>query len=302
MPNAPILVTGGSGQLAWALDASAQAHGIPILRVGRPQFDFERPESIAAIFAAVAPSLVVNTASYTAVDAAESDVVAATIANQHGPAQLARLCERTGISLIHLSTDYVFDGTKGAPYEETDQTAPLGIYGATKLEGEHLVLAHCSRSIVLRTSWLYSSRGKNFVRTMLRLGCQGSQLRVVADQKGCPTSAKDLAEAIWIIVTRLRNTAWAPRYHDIYHIAGTGSASWHEFACAVFEEAERHGLSVPPVTAIATADWPTPARRPADSRLDCKKIAEVFGVCLPAWRPSLAKVVDGIFATCEGQS
>ena len=191
--TAPILVTGGSGQLATALAEAAPAHGLAVHRVGRPVLDFDRPGSATGLFAGGAPSLVVNAAAYTAVDAAEDDEDAAFRANRDGPAELARLCETAGIPLIHVSTDYVFDGLKGAPYVETDATSPQGVYGASKLAGEGAVLAACSRAIVLRTSWVYSPVGRNFVRTMLAAGQRNDRLRVVADQTGCPTSAPDLA-------------------------------------------------------------------------------------------------------------
>ena len=176
-----------------ALAEAAAALGLALDRVDRPAFDFDRPGSIADVFAASAPALVVNAAAYTAVDAAEDDADAAFRANRDGPAELARLCEAAGIPLIHISTDYVFDGLKGAPYVETDATSPQGVYGASKLAGEAAVLAGCSRAIVVRTSWVYSPTGKNFVRTMLAAGQRNGQLRVVADQTGCPTSAQDLA-------------------------------------------------------------------------------------------------------------
>ena len=174
------------------------------------------------MFAGGAPSLVVNAAAYTAVDAAEDDADAAFRANRDGPAELARLCEAAGIPLIHVSTDYVFDGLKGAPYVETDATSPQGVYGASKLAGEGAVLAACSRAIVLRTSWVYSPIGRNFVRTMLAAGQRNDRLRVVADQTGCPTSAPDLAAAILGVAARLRAGGWQDRYAGIYHAAGTG--------------------------------------------------------------------------------
>jgi dTDP-4-dehydrorhamnose reductase len=291
-----ILVTGGSGQLALALDAAAASSGLPVTRVGRPGFDFDRPASIDEAFAAAAPSLVVNAAAYTAVDAAEDDAEAAYRANRDGPAALARLCARAGVPLIHVSTDYVFDGTKGAPYSETDPTAPTGVYGASKLAGEQAVLAACPCAIVLRTSWVYSPTGKNFVRTMLGAARKTDRLRVVADQSGCPTTAADLADAILAIAARLHADGWRDRFGGVFHAAGSGSTTWHGLALAAFEEAARLGRPMPVVEPIATADWPTRARRPADSRLDCSKLRSVFGVVLPPWRDSLAPTVDAIIA------
>ena len=196
-------------------------------RVGRPELDFDRPASIAGCSRAAAPALVVNAAAYTAVDAAEDDADAAFRANRDGPAELARLCEAAGIPLIHVSTDYVFDGLKGAPYVETDPTSPQGVYGASKLAGEQAVLAACPRAIVLRTSWVYSPTGRNFVRTMLAAGQRNPSCGWWRTRPGCPTSAPDLAEAILRLAARLTSRGWEDRYAGVYHAAGTGAASWH---------------------------------------------------------------------------
>jgi dTDP-4-dehydrorhamnose reductase len=294
--TASILVTGGSGQLATALAEAAPMPGLAVRRVGRPALDFDRPASVTEVFAAAAPALVVNAAAYTAVDAAEDDPDAAFRANRDGPAELARLCEAAGTPLIHISTDYVFDGLKGAPYVETDATAPQGVYGASKLAGEKAVLAACSRAIVLRTSWVYSPTGRNFVRTMLAAGQRNRELRVVADQWGCPTSAPDLADAILGLAGRLATGGWEDRYAGLYHAAGAGATTWHGLATATFGAAARHGVVAPSVVPIGTDDWPTKVRRPANSRLDCGKLAGVFGLRLPSWQEGLARTVDAIFA------
>ena len=295
--TAPILVTGGSGQLATALAEVDPTHGLTVHRVGRPTLDFDRPASIAEVFAMSAPLLVVNAAAYTAVDTAEDAMEVAFRANRDGPAELARLCEAAGIPLIHVSTDYVFDGLKGAPYVETDPTAPQGVYGASKLAGENAVLATCARAIVLRTSWVYSSTGRNFVRTMLAAGQRNSPLRVVADQTGCPTSAPDLAQAVLGVAARLMTGGWQDRYAGIYHAAGTGATTWHQLAIATFEAAARHGMAMPTVAPIATDEWPTRAKRPPDSRLECGKLSDVFGLQLPPWRDGLVRTVDAIFGS-----
>jgi len=287
-----IMVTGGAGQLATAM---AQEGGAVVRRVGRPVFDFDRPASIAETVQAVRPAFLVNAAAWTAVDAAEADPDAAGRANRDGPATLAALCADAGIPLIHISTDYVFDGSKGAPYTEADPTSPTGVYGATKLEGEQAVLAACPRAVVLRTSWVYSAVGKNFVRTMLGAALKTDRLRVVADQQGCPTAARDLAVAVLAIVARLRE-GWDDRYAGVLHAAGAGSATWHGFAEAVFQEAARYGHPTPTVEPIATAEWPTPAQRPADSRLDCAKLSHVFDVRLPEWRSGLSRTVAELLA------
>jgi dTDP-4-dehydrorhamnose reductase len=292
-----VLVTGGTGQLAGALEAAASAHDIH--RVGRPDFDFDRPESIDETFLATTPALVINAAAYTAVDAAETDAGAADRANHTGPARLAALCAKAGVPLIHVSTDYVFDGAKGAPYVETDATAPQGVYGATKLAGEQAVLASGARAVVMRTSWVYAPSGRNFVRTMLNAGRVRDVLRVVADQKGCPTTAIDLAAAILGVAERILAEGWRDEFGGIFHAAGTGWTTWHGLACATFAEAAARapGLRVPTVEPIATADWPTPARRPADSRLDCDKLALVFGLRLPPWQDGLARTIAAMDAT-----
>ena len=292
MPERPILVTGGSGQLATAL-----AGGPGVVVVGRPAFDFDRPETIEAAFRAAGPRVVVNAAAYTAVDAAESDAEAAYRANRDGPGTLARLCAEAGIPLIHVSTDYVFDGTKPTPYLETDPVAPQGVYGASKLAGEDAVLRAGGQAIILRTAWVYAATGKNFVRTMLTVGKTRDRLTVVADQHGCPTTATDLADAIRGIIGRLDRTGWQPDYQGVFHAAGSGETTWHGLAVATFAEAARHGARVPEVVPIATADWPTPARRPANSRLDCGKLQKTFGVAMPHWRDSLARTIDVIFAS-----
>jgi dTDP-4-dehydrorhamnose reductase len=299
----PIVVTGGSGQVASALAVGAagaatggeSTDGPRILRLGRPGFDFDRPETILPALREAAPSLVVNAAAYTAVDRAETEADAALRANRDGPAALAAYCAAAGIPLIHISTDYVFDGRKGAPYAETDPTNPTGVYGASKLAGEQAVLASCPRAIILRTSWVYAESGRNFVLTMLNARTRTDRLRVVADQIGCPTPAPDLARVILQIIARIRAQGWDDRYAGQYHAAGEGWTSWHGLATAVFEEAARHGMAVPLVEPIATADWPTPARRPADSRLDCTRLAETFGLRLPPWRASLSNVIDRVF-------
>lgn len=289
-----VLVTGGSGQLATALVAAARGRSLDLRRVGRPEFDFDRPDSVRTAFDAATPWMVINAAAYTAVDAAEKDAEAAGRANRDGPALLAELCAKARTHLVHVSTDYVFDGLKGAPYVETDPTAPTGVYGATKLAGEQAVLAALPGALVLRTSWVYAPTGRNFVLTMLNAAKKTDRLRVVADQRGCPTTASALAEAILAIAERIATGQAAPG--GVYHVAGSGWTTWHGLACATFLEASRHGAPVPAVDAITTADWPTPAHRPPDSRLDCSKLARVFGLRLPDWRLSLGSTVDAIFS------
>ena len=292
----PILVTGGSGQLATAL-AAARPHGVSV--VGRPAFDFDRPDTIGQTLHAHRPALVVNAAAWTAVDLAETEAQAADRANHLGPAAIARHCSALGIPLVHISTDYVFDGLKGAPYVESDRTNPTGVYGATKLAGEQAVLAAGPQSVILRTSWVYARSGKNFVRTMLDAGRRLKQLRVVADQIGCPTNADDLAQAVLGVCDRLLATCGDGHgLGGVYHATGRGQVSWHGFAQSIFELARPNGWPQPQVQAIVTADWPTPARRPPDSRLDCRRLEDAFGIRLPEWQVSLGGAVA---AMCAGE-
>jgi dTDP-4-dehydrorhamnose reductase len=290
-----ILITGASGQLGDALVKLCRERGIEFRAVARPEFDFERLESISACFAVTKPDLVINAAAYTAVDKAETDQEAAKAGNHTGPLALAKLCEAADIPFIHVSTDYVFNGDKGAPYVETDPTGPTGIYGATKRDGEEAILNNTSaKAVILRTAWVYSAHGKNFARTMLNAGRKMPVLRVVADQRGTPTAAPDLAAAILAIAAKIQATGWQLAYRGIFHATGAGETTWHGFACAIFAEAAKHGYKAPEVQAIATADWPTPTRRPPDSRLDCAKLTRVFGVSLPDWQATLPEIIDAL--------
>jgi dTDP-4-dehydrorhamnose reductase len=286
-----ILITGGSGQLGDALQAEAAARGLAFTAVSRPDFDFETPSTIDECFARVKPSMVINAAAYTAVDAAETNVAAAEAGNHTGPLRLAELCAAADIAFLHVSTDYVFDGAKGTAYVETDATSPTGVYGRTKRDGEIAVLAACPKAIILRTAWVYSAHGKNFARTMLNAARKVSALRVVSDQRGTPTSAGDLARALLDIVAVLQENGWRESDKGIYHATASGETTWYGFATAIFEAATLCGLTQPLVTPISTADWPTPAKRPADSRLDCGKLARQFGVTLPDWQSALPGIV-----------
>jgi dTDP-4-dehydrorhamnose reductase len=294
MTIGPILVTGGSGQVAQALGRQGTARTMEVVVLGRPEFDFDHPETIRAAFASRPWRYLVNAAAYTAVDAAEADEAGAARANADGPGMLATLCAQAGIPFIHLSTDYVFDGSKGAPYRESDNPSPTGVYGRTKRDGEERVLKAGGKAIILRTAWVYSDTGKNFVRTMLSAGARLPKLRVVADQKGSPTAAADLATAILDIIAVIERDGWHAGFGGIFHATGSGETTWHGLAVAAFEEARRHDGPAPEVEAITTADWPTPAQRPADSRLDNGKLAQTFGVTLPPWRESLARTVDSL--------
>lgn len=298
MDPAPIMVTGGSGQLATALAVLSPEE---IRVVGRPDFDFDQPETIDECLRDLMPSAVINAAAWTAVDAAESDPEGAKRANHDGPRRLAALCHGLGIPLVHISTDYVFDGNKGAPYLETDPTSPTGVYGATKLDGERAVRSAGPRAVILRTAWVYSATGKNFVRTMLNLAQTRDRLRVVADQQGCPTAAPDLAR-IALSVARAARDEWRDEFSGVFHTSGDGATTWHGFAEAIFDEASRYGARKPVVDPITTAEYPTPAKRPADSRLDCSKLERVFGLRQPPWRESLDRVIAQLQPRAEPQA
>jgi dTDP-4-dehydrorhamnose reductase len=287
-----LLITGGSGQLGDSLQKLAASQGLEFVAVSRPAFDFLRPSSIDECFAAAKSGLVINAAAYTAVDAAETHEAEARAGNHTGPLRLAELCAAADVPLIHVSTDYVFDGAKGAPYLEDDETNPTGVYGATKRDGEVAILDTDAKAIILRTAWVYAAHGKNFARTMLNAARKTNTLRVVADQRGTPTAAPDLAAAILDIAGIVQTTGWKDSYRGIFHATGGGETTWHGFANAIFAAAGLH----PEVIPITTADWPTPAKRPADSRLDCSKLAHVFGCRLPDWRTSLPGIVDALVA------
>jgi dTDP-4-dehydrorhamnose reductase len=291
-----ILVTGRGGQLATGLADALPAQGFETTLVGQPEFEFDAPDTVAAAFAAARPDAVVNCAAWTAVDAAEDNEPAAFRANAIGPALVAGHCAAAGIPLVQISTDYVFDGGKGAPYVETDAPNPLGAYGRTKLAGEWAALAGNARTIVLRTAWVFAPMGNNFVRTMLRVGAERAELRVVADQQGSPTAAPDLADAIAAVLARVRHAGWQADHRGVFHAVGGGVTSWHGFAEAIFAAAAPRGGPRPKVTAIATADYPTRAARPADGRLDTGKLARVFGVALPPWEQGLDRVLRGLLA------
>lgn len=283
-----ILVTGRDGQVAQSLAERGTRHGLTF--VGRPNFDLANPSSIERAIAAANPDLVVSAAAYTAVDKAEEDAETARAVNAEGPGVLARAAARIGARIIHLSTDYVFDGRLDRPYRDDDPVAPMGVYGATKLAGEEAVAASAARYAIVRTAWVYSPFGANFVKTMLRLAADREELAVVDDQRGCPTSAFDIADAILRIVEVWETDAG--RGSDaIYHVAGSGETDWAQFARTIFTlSAERGGPSAR-VKGIPTTSYPTPARRPANSRLDTGRFAQIFGYRAPEWRASLAPVV-----------
>ena len=296
--RAPILVTGGGGQVGCELRRLARAEGTTIVAPARAELDIGDPDAVAAFVGARPWSAVINAAAHTAVDRAESDVVQAWRVNALGPAALAAAAREAGVPIVHLSTDYVFDGAKADPYVEDDPVAPLGVYGASKEGGEQAVRTAAPRHVILRTAWVVSPHGGNFVKTMLRLGAERPLLRVVDDQRGCPTSAADIAQAAMAIAARLIGDPGAPS--GTYHFVNRGEASWCEFAREIFAVAAQAGLTVPRVEAIGTADYPTPARRPANSRLSTEKLIRDFAITPRPWRPAVREIVQALIGRGQG--
>jgi dTDP-4-dehydrorhamnose reductase len=295
-----ILTYGESGQLGYELMRQAQALSLDMDGVAYPQTDISELSQVASVFAACRPELVINAAAFTNVDGAESQPEPAMAVNKQGPANLARLCAEYNIPLIHVSTDYVFDGAKGAPYLETDPVSPLGVYGRSKAAGEKTVRAVLDEHIIIRTAWLYGSHGHNFVKTILKLAMEKEQIRVVSDQYGSPTSAADLAAAILSVTDMLRQRRaikWGT-----YHYCGSGIVSWHEFATAIVEIGRLHAqLKTTRVVPIKTADYPTPAARPAYSALDCSLFHQRFGISAKPWRDSLEIVIAELLSAPQGR-
>ncbi len=291
-----IVVVGRTGQLARSLAQAAPE----LVFLGRDVADLTDPVGTEAAVAGAAPDLVVNATAYTAVDQAESEPELAHAVNAEGVAAIARGAARAGAGLVHVSTDYVFDGSKEGEWLPGDPTGPLGVYGASKLAGERLALEANPRTAILRTSWVYAPFGKNFVRTMIGLAGR-ERLTVVDDQRGKPTSALDLAEAILAIAPQLQAAEGAPVW-GVHHYAGAGATSWAGFAREVFAQAEgRLTDSSPEVAPIRTEDWPTPAARPKNSALDCSGFESVFGVRTVPWREALARVIGQLAQEKDGK-
>ena len=297
-----LLVVGGNGQVGRELRRSLQPLGEVVAATRDGQLedgtagvvgDLSDPASLAALVRQVAPVAVVNAAAYTAVDKAEADRDAAFGINATAPGALARACADAGIPFVHYSTDYVFDGQGSRPYREDDATSPLGVYGESKLAGEQAVHAAGGQSLVFRTAWVYGAHGHNFLRTMLRVGAERDELRVVADQAGTPTPAALIADATAVALGKALADASG---HGTWHLVAGGQTTWHGFAEAIFEEAVAAGLlaRAPRVAAITTAEYPTPARRPAYSCLDTARLQGDFGIDPPHWRDGLRNVIAGM--------
>jgi dTDP-4-dehydrorhamnose reductase len=283
-----ILLFGAGGQLGTELRLLADARGVALTPVPHGEADIADAASVRAAVHRVRPSVIVNAAAWTKVDAAEADPDGAFRANDEGPRQLALAAASAGIPLIHISTDYVFDGGKVGAYREDDPIAPLGVYGRSKAAGEAAIRSAQPAHVIIRTSWVYGAHGANIVKTALRLARERDELRFVADQVGCPTATADLARAV--LAAAQTATSAEPR-HGTFHFAGTGVTSWHGFIDHIVEAQSRYTGRRPVVTPIATADFPTPAKRPANSELDSSLFARTFGVTAERWQDASEKVV-----------
>ena len=298
-----IIVTGSAGMLGADLLEALEGAGLRAAAMGRSEMDITRPESVrSALGRIAAPGLLINCAAYTAVDKAESEPEAAFAANRDGPANLANECRMLGIPLIHVSTDYVFDGKSSLPYKEEDPVNPINVYGASKQQGEEAVRSGLAEHIIVRTSWLYGVRGRNFVKTILKLGLERDELKVVCDQHGCPTWSFDLADCLVGIANGVLSDSRERRW-GTYHFCGKGSTTWYEFASAILIEAERRKTiprEVATVSPVPSSEYPTAAVRPMHSILDCAKIEAAFGVSPPRWQESLARCVDRLCRLSAG--
>jgi dTDP-4-dehydrorhamnose reductase len=288
-----LLVIGSKGQLGSELVSKCSKNDFSFLALDLPEFNITDPSQVEKTLANFKPAIVINASAYTNVDEAETDSEIAFSVNRDGPANLALSCDKKRIPIIHISTDYVFDGSKGQPYFESDPVSPLGVYGKSKEEGESKLRFSNKQHIILRTSWLYGTHGSNFVKTMLRLGNEKEIIKVVSDQYGCPTCAADLAEAVMDIskhITQNFKISWGT-----YHYCGHGITTWHKFAKTIFEIASQYqNYKVSNVEAITTAQYPTRAKRPAFSALDCGLIKKHFGINIKPWQESLKKTIERI--------
>lgn len=286
-----LAIIGAKGQVGWELTRRASRLGHDVLAWDVAELDITDAAAVDRELAASGANAVINAAAYTAVDQAEQEPELAFAVNRDGPAHLAAACARSNLPLLHISTDYVFDGRKAGPYSEDDPVAPLGVYGRSKQEGDEAVRQRLPRHLILRVSWVFGVHGQNFVKTMLRLAREREELRVVADQRGCPTYAGDIAAVLLELAGRMAEIdargAWGT-----YHYCGAPATTWHGFASAIVEQARaREPLEVRAVTPIATADYPTPAARPANSVLDSTRLTKRFGIRPRPWREGLAALL-----------
>lgn len=283
------LIVGNKGQVGTELTSILEKQGHPFSAYDFPEMDITNLELVQSIVDKDQPDILINCAAYTAVDKAEEEKEAAFAVNADGPGNLAKACAKANIPLIHISTDYVFNGTKEGEYYETDQANPIAVYGESKWVGEELVRKNLSNHIIIRTSWVFSSHGNNFVKTMLRLSQEREELRVVADQRGCPTSAREIARAIYTISqSQLENK------YGAYHFCQPEPTTWHGFASETIAQAKNIGFPVvtKEIEPIETSQYPTPATRPANSVLNCDKICTNFGLTIPNWKDSLLEALN----------
>ena len=293
-----VLITGADGQLGQELVRLGRRLDFEVYGLNHQQLDITNENQILQTFERISPSVVINSAAYTHVDQAENESDLAYAINKDGPAYLARHCANNHLTLIHISTDYVFDGAKGRPYRENDPVAPLGVYGQSKAGGETAIRSILTDHIIVRTSWLYGVYGNNFVKTILKLAAEKTSLQVVADQFGSPTSAADLAKAILTITGKI--SANEKFDWGTYHYCCKGFTTWHGLAKKIIDLAAPHtALQVRQVEAITTAEWPTPAKRPPYSVLDCSRIKSQFGIEPKPWQQSLKHTIDRIFARSQ---
>ena len=286
-----LIVTGIEGQIARALHERMRP-GLEVVRIGRPMLDLAAPGDLTELFAANKPDVIINAAAYTAVDRAESDQEMAFAVNGDGAGAVARASKNLNVPIIQVSTDYVFDGGGSEPIDELKPANPINIYGASKLAGEKLVAMETSNYAILRTSWVYAPFGSNFVRTMLRLAKHRDELSVVADQRGRPTSAIDIAEAIESVARNLVSRPEDPDFRGLFHMAAAGEVTnWAAFAAEIFRLSDEYGGPSARVVPIRTQDYPTPAKRPSWSCLDCDRLDLVHGVVLPEWQISLRETI-----------
>ncbi len=289
-----ILIIGCKGQVGTELCIQMEKLKTGFISVDLPEIDITDPFSVEKYMGLPQVQLVINAAAYTAVDKAESDPENAFAVNAKGPGLIAQFCKNKNIPFIHISTDYVFDGTKNSPYLENDTVSPAGVYGKSKAEGDALIQRILEKHVIIRTSWLCSAHGANFVKTMLRMGREKETIKVVNDQKGCPTFASDLAEAIITITDRYFENKDLP--WGIYHYCGKGETTWFAFAEQIFTLAGRnHTFKLKSLLPIPTSEYPTPTRRPMNSVLNCTKIMENFGIQPKPWKESLEKTLTDLY-------
>jgi dTDP-4-dehydrorhamnose reductase len=291
-----IIVVGRNGQVARALAERAPFHGATAALLGRPRLDLAAPTEIESALREACGDLIVNAAAYTAVDQAEAEPEQAEAINGTGAGVVAGAASAMGVPLIHLSTDYVFDGTLNRPYSEDDAVKPMSVYGRSKLLGERAVAEAAIGHVILRTAWIYSPFGKNFVKTMLRLAAGQDKIGVVADQIGSPTSALDLADGIYAVARNLLDRPQDGELRGTFHMAGRDFASWADLASEIFAMSARLGGPYAKVHPLTSAEYPAPAERPTNSRLNCIKLEAFHGVRLPSWRASLKPCLERLIA------